>query len=208
MDFFANSPLPIPSETNNHPTTTISITPHMAPSPPPPSITPTPITPLHKRKKQDPTVTESITITVHERVTFTVNQFFTQTDTVFINETVYIHDTITHTSTKPTTVFPSPLNVTLTATSTPTAGKCDPFAASASSVTPFSPNYNKAKGPVIAGAVVGSLLGLALVMGGAWFGVRKWRARKAMRNEHNRGVELQRRWEREQEMRAREGDDV
>lgn len=45
-------------------------------------------------------------------------------------------------------------------------------------------------------------------MGGAWFGVRKWRARKAMRNEHNRGVELQRRWEREQEMRAREGDDV
>ncbi|KAI4263670.1 MAG: hypothetical protein L6R42_001201, partial [Xanthoria sp. 1 TBL-2021] len=94
------------------PGTTISVTPYTAPFPPR-SITPPPpkqtLVTLHNRKKEDPTVTESITITIHERVTFTEKEFLTRTDTVYINQTIFIHDTVTHTSTKPIlTLNPTP----------------------------------------------------------------------------------------------------
>ena len=53
--------------------------------------------------------------------------------------------------------------------------------------------------------VLGVVMGLALLAGGGWFGVRKWRAWKAKQNQRMRGVELQREWEREQEMRWENG---
>ncbi|KAL8880613.1 MAG: hypothetical protein Q9198_002016 [Flavoplaca austrocitrina] len=162
---------------------------------------------LHKRKKEDPTVTESITITITERIT--EKQFLYQTDTVYINLTVFntIHDTITKMATAPLlTLRPEPSRVTVATTSTTL---CIPPSAAAAQETmaPFEQPMHgiegsKPNGPVIAGAVVGSLAGLALLMAGAWFGVRKWRAWKAKRNGHMKGVELQRRWEVEQEMRG------
>ncbi|KAL8984021.1 MAG: hypothetical protein Q9205_001899 [Flavoplaca limonia] len=162
---------------------------------------------LHKRKKEDPTVTESITITITERIT--EKEFLYQTDTVYINRTIFntIHDTITKMATAPLlTLRPEPLRVTVTTTSTTL---CIPPSAAAAQETmaPFEQPMHgiegsKPNGPVIAGAVVGSLAGLALLMAGAWFGVRKWRAWKAKRNGHMKGVELQRRWEVEQEMRG------
>ncbi|KAL8853345.1 MAG: hypothetical protein Q9221_001821 [Calogaya cf. arnoldii] len=190
------------------PRTTISatITPSLAPSPTP---TPPPFTLpiLHHRAKKDPTVTESITITIHERVT--EKQTLFQTDTVYINETVFIHDTVTHTSTKPITIHPTAQKITFTETKIvgPTGARLC-AAAQTDGIVPMPAVNGREgpKGPVIAGAVVGSLAGLALVMGAAWLGVRKWRNWKAKRNGHMNGVELQRRWEREQEMRVKEDD--
>ncbi|KAL8655740.1 MAG: hypothetical protein Q9226_002929 [Calogaya cf. arnoldii] len=192
-------------------TTIAAVTPSLAPSPTP---TPPPFTLpiLHNKAKKDPTITESITITIHERVT--EKQTLFQTDTVYINETVFIHDTVTHTSTRPITTTPTAQKITFTETKVldPTGAQLC-AAAQTDGIVPMpmpAANDNGPKGPIIAGAVAGSLVGLALVMGAAWLGVRKWRNWKAKRNGHMKGVELQRRWEREQEMSVKEdgGGDV
>ncbi|KAL8996653.1 MAG: hypothetical protein Q9169_003877 [Polycauliona sp. 2 TL-2023] len=169
--------------------------------PPQPLITPSPL--LHKRDDDD-TITESITIFITERVTEQISIYLT--DTVFINETVYIHDTVTRTLPPSTlTLRPSPITLTTTFSATPSSiSTISPPAAAKQTIEPIARSEGP-KGPVIAGAVVGSLAGVALLMVAAWFAVRKWRVWNARRNQRMQGVELQRRWEREQEMRGREG---
>ncbi|KAL8861050.1 MAG: hypothetical protein Q9178_002563 [Gyalolechia marmorata] len=193
------------------------------PHPPPPSSSTNPTTPppytlvtLHNLKKDSPeTVTETITIheTIH-LVSFSTEQILlTRTDTVYVNETVFIHDTITHTAMR--TLSPNPSRMTITTTLLPTSlpdtNNCDSAAAQAFQQPAPIIQDKKPNGAAIAGAVVGSLLGVALMVGLLWFAARKWRAWKAKKNGHMKGVELQRRWEMEQEMRgAREegGGDV
>lgn len=60
----------------------------------------------------------------------------------------------------------------------------------------------------IAGIAVGAFMGLGLLMAAAWFAMRRYRAWKAKKNQRMRGVELQRRWEREQEVRKMEDVEV
>lgn len=53
----------------------------------------------------------------------------------------------------------------------------------------------------IAFIVLGVVAGLAVVAGVAWYALRKYRGWKAKENQRMRGVELQREWEREQQVR-------
>ncbi|KAL8769831.1 MAG: hypothetical protein Q9209_004269 [Squamulea sp. 1 TL-2023] len=199
-----NSPSPLP---------TFQIVELHNPSPPPNPPTFTLVTLRNKAKKDPETVTATITIheTIHMVSFATEKTTFTLTDTVFVNRTIFIHDTITHTASKPILTLnltPSRFMLTTTKTITPTAMNiCNSAAAAQSSSTPTVSETSRPNGAAIAGAVVGSLLGVALVMGAVWFGVRKWRAWKAKQNGHMKGVELQRRWEVEQEMRT-VGEDV
>lgn len=59
----------------------------------------------------------------------------------------------------------------------------------------------KLGGVAVAGIVVGGLVGAAALMALAWVAMRKYRNWKARKNQHMMGVELQRRWEMEQEDR-------
>ncbi|KAL8791190.1 MAG: hypothetical protein Q9213_000147 [Squamulea squamosa] len=204
---YHDSPSPLP---------TFQIVELHEPSPPPapPSFA---LVTLHNQAKKDPeTVTATITIheTIHMVSFATEKTTFTLTDTVFVNRTVFIHDTITHTVSQPILTLnptPSRFMVTTTTTITPTAMDiCNSAATAARATTtstiPTISENSRPNGAAIAGAVIGSLLGVALVMAAVWFGIRKWRAWKAKQNEHMKGVELQRRWEVEQEMRTAGGD--
>lgn len=52
--------------------------------------------------------------------------------------------------------------------------------------------------------MLGSLAGAGLLLGLAWVAMTKYRGWKAKKNQHMKGVELQRRWEREQERKMEE----
>ncbi|KAL8726635.1 MAG: hypothetical protein Q9166_006594 [cf. Caloplaca sp. 2 TL-2023] len=174
--------------------------------------------------------TITITETIHESIVYvsfaTEQHLLTVTDTIFVNKTVFMTDTVTHTATRDRTASvpiltlnPTPSVVTSTMTKTLAAtgmNLCDSAAAASTgttiSTTPFQPiaavQDEKLSGGAVAGAVIGSLLGVAAVMGVVFVGVRKWRAWKAKENRHMKGVELQRRWEVEQEMRGKDGEGV
>ncbi|KAI4239140.1 MAG: hypothetical protein L6R40_005573 [Gallowayella cf. fulva] len=180
-----------------------SIAPNPTTTPPPPPY-------LLDKRKGPKTVTE--TITIHNSIFYvsfaTEQQFLTLTDTVYVNRTVFLTNTITQTATRPAITQQTPTTVLLTTTFAPTSmNACHSAIAAGTPLQPVSATQDeKLDGAAIAGIVIGSLVGLGLVMGLVWFGVRKWRAWKAKGNRRMNGVELQRRWEREQEMRATGGD--
>ncbi|KAL8676041.1 MAG: hypothetical protein Q9186_007405 [Xanthomendoza sp. 1 TL-2023] len=171
-----------------------------APPPPPPLLL------LNKRAPK--TVTETITIqnSIYYVSFATEQHFLTLTDTVYINVTIFLTDTITHTRHSPPITHTSAATITATTTVAATAiNACDSATISRPLTAPVG--EEKLDGAAVAGIVIGSLVGVALLAALVWWGVRRWRAWKAKGSQRMRGVELQRRWETEQEMRVR-GEDV
>ncbi|KAI4206939.1 MAG: hypothetical protein LQ348_000758 [Seirophora lacunosa] len=166
-----------------------------------PLTSPPPHCPNHiVRRKGPETVTEtvSITISVFDVSVLVESHFLTLTDTVYINKTVFqpVFHTAHHTHTLtlnhsiPTTVLATatlPLPATILEQAT---------------LRPVPPSQTgKLGGVAVAGIVVGGLVGAAALMALAWVAVRRYRNWKARKNQHMMGVELQRRWEMEQEDR-------
>ncbi|KAI4194572.1 MAG: hypothetical protein LQ346_003649, partial [Caloplaca aetnensis] len=124
-------------------------------------------------------------------------QLLTLTDTVYVNKTVFqpVYHTahVTHTLT-----FNQTMPTTIMATTT-----LPPSTALGQATLRPVPAHQESRlgGMATAGIAVGAFLGLGLLMAAAWFAMRKYRALRAKKNQHMRGVELQRSWEREQEVR-------
>ncbi|KAL8841773.1 MAG: hypothetical protein Q9170_000806 [Blastenia crenularia] len=162
-------------------------------------ISPQPTPPPFYVRKGDPkTVTATVSLTISEFYMVTESTLLTVTDTVYINKTVFNYITVTHTNdlthtlnnTVPTTVFAT------TTLSTPTAALVQ---ATLSPAVPTRLDGSKLKPVAIVFIVLGVLVGVLALMGLGWFGLRRYRAWKAKENQRMRGVELQRRWEMEQE---------
>ncbi|KAI4137746.1 MAG: hypothetical protein L6R39_007119 [Caloplaca ligustica] len=69
-------------------------------------------------------------------------------------------------------------------------------------LSPLAANHEgRLSGGAIAGIVIGAVLGAGALMALAWLGMREYRRWKARKNQHMKGVELQRRWETEQDVR-------
>ncbi|KAL8906124.1 MAG: hypothetical protein Q9207_002213 [Kuettlingeria erythrocarpa] len=171
------------------------------------STTPPPHpSPYILRRKGPATVTETVSITISVfAVSYAVEtQLLTLTDTVYINKTVFqpVYRTahVTHTLTFNQTI---PTTIISTATLPPSA------ALGQGTLRPVPAHQESRLGSIaIAGIAVGAILGLGLLMAAGWFAMRKYRAWKAKKNQHMRGVELQRSWEREQEVRKMEDVEV
>lgn len=158
-------------------------------------------------KKEPKTVTEtvSVTKTVFQISFATESQFLTLTDTVYVNKTVFNYVTLTHTNhvthtknnTIPMTVF-----------ATITAAETSPTLAQATSKPDVSAQQEGGhlKPVAITFIILGTLAGLVVIAGLAWFALRKYRSWKAKENQRMRGVELQRAWEREQDVRREMGE--
>ncbi|KAI4288506.1 MAG: hypothetical protein L6R35_002227 [Caloplaca aegaea] len=173
--------------------------------------------PDHIVRRKDPrTVTEtvSVTISIFDVSVLVESHFFTLTDTVYINKTVFqpLFHTSHHTRTMtldynvPTTVHA--VQVLATPTLATTALPPPATVLAQATLTPVSSRLEgKLGGGAVAGIVVGALVGAAALMTLGWVAMRKYRNWKAKKNQRMLGVELQRRWEREQEDR-REMDEI
>ncbi|KAL8712861.1 MAG: hypothetical protein Q9220_003069 [cf. Caloplaca sp. 1 TL-2023] len=147
---------------------------------------------LHARK--DPkTVTEIIDHTTFNVVTET--HLLTATETIYINKTVI--STLVATQTKNITQIVSAAPITIT--NTRVSGTACPSLDAARPVTVAAHQPQGLSAASIALIVIGVLMGLVVVLGMAWWAMRWYRGWRAKRNQRMEGVQLQRRWEREQE---------
>ena len=162
-----------------------------------------PVLPYIVHKGDNPkTVTETVSITTSEFfVSFvTESHLYTVTDTVFINKTVNNFITVTHTNYLIHTINNTLPQITVSATTTPSTPTAAPLAQATFIPASSSQQADGGLKPVaVAFIVLGAVAGLLMLIGMAWFAVRKYRAWKAKENHHMRGVELQRKWEVEQE---------
>ncbi|KAI4114051.1 MAG: hypothetical protein LQ338_008066 [Usnochroma carphineum] len=153
------------------------------------------------RRKDPKTVTEtiSITISVFDISITTESQLLTVTETVYINKTVF--QPVTHTE---TALFTHTVNQTIPTTILETrtllpSSTCEPAKAT---LTPLPTYQGRRLGAgAVAGIAVGSVVGALAVMSLAWLMMRKYRRWMARKNQHLKGVELQRGWEMEQDVR-------
>ncbi|KAL9014556.1 MAG: hypothetical protein Q9173_000811 [Seirophora scorigena] len=166
-----------------------------------PLTTPPPHCPHHIFRRKGPkTVTEtvSITISVFDVSVLVESHFLTLTDTVYINKTVF--QPVFHTAHQTHTVTLNhsiPTTVLATTTLPPPATVLEQ-----ATLRPVPPSQGgKVGGVAVAGIVVGGVAGAAALTALGWVAMRKYRNWKARKNQHMMGVELQRRWEMEQEDR-------
>ncbi|KAI4161696.1 MAG: hypothetical protein LQ342_004704 [Letrouitia transgressa] len=146
---------------------------------------------LEKRKKETETETETVTASVIFSQYITVEK----TTSVFrtVEKTVKTTVFVTKTQTESKTVSQVvPTTVTISPTPLPaSAATSEPIPHRISQHRSLSP-------PAVALAVIGSMLGLLLLLGAGWLitrEVRKWRAR---RNKRTHGVHLRTEWQMEQ----------
>lgn len=159
---------------------------------------------LGRRKKETETETVTASVVFSQYITIekTTSVFRTVSKTVksTVKSTVFVTKTETESKTVSQVV---PTTVTVTPAPSPaSAVSSEAIPHRTSQHEPLSPS-------AVALAVIGSMLGLLLLLGAGWLitrEVRKWRAR---RNERTQGVHLRTEWqmeqmERDMEMQRRE----
>ncbi|KAL9037249.1 MAG: hypothetical protein Q9214_005783, partial [Letrouitia sp. 1 TL-2023] len=156
---------------------------------------------LEKRKKktETETVTASVVFSQYITIEKTTSVFRTVSKTV--KTTVFVTKTQTESKTVSQVV---PTTVTITPTPPPPAS-----AASSKPIPHRTSQHGSLSPPAVALAVIGSMLGLLLLLGVAWLITREVRKWKARRNERTQGVHLRTEWqmeqiERDMEMQRRE----
>ncbi|KAL8704877.1 MAG: hypothetical protein Q9201_001993 [Fulgogasparrea decipioides] len=165
------------------------------------SIAPTPQNPLLRRGRppKTATVTETVTIDRFYVSYAPTPEPQTITNTVFKNVTIYSHNTVTHNA---MVTVHQPIDRPVTTTiSASTACLSTPMAAAQATLAPVPVHqgHRKMSTAAIVATALGVVIGLALLLAAGWCVLRKWRVWKAKGSQRMKGVELQRRWEREQE---------
>ncbi|KAL9614101.1 MAG: hypothetical protein Q9167_001386 [Letrouitia subvulpina] len=161
---------------------------------------------LEKRKKktETETVTASVFFSQYITIEKTISVFNTVSKTV--KTTIFVTKTQTESKTVSQVV---PTTVTLTKPNTITPNP-SPASAESSRPIPHRTSQHGSLSPsAVALTVIGSMLGVLLLLGAAWLITREVRKWKARRNERTQGVHLRTEWqleqiERDMEMQRRE----